>query len=66
MKIEWVVLSTEPMKVLFINIKLLSNFPLWAAIAQLVHKCRYVNMGFQKLETISFDLMHVDKCCFSE
>ena len=28
MKIKSVVLSTEPMKVLFINIKILSNFPL--------------------------------------
>ena len=65
MKIEWVVLSTEPMKVLFINIKILSNFPLWAAITQLAHNCRDVNVGFQKLETITFDLMYVDKC-FSE
>ena len=26
----------------------------------------HFNMGFQKLETISFDLMYVDKQCFSE
>ena len=60
MKIEWAVLSTEPMKVLLINIKILSNFPLWAAITQLAHNCRDVNMGFQKLETTTFDLMYVD------
>ena len=49
MKIEWVVLCADPMKVLIINIKLSSNFILWTAIAQLAHKCRDVNMGFQKL-----------------
>ena len=46
--------------------EILSNFPLWAAITQLAHNCSDVNMGFQKLETITFDLMYVDKCCFSE
>ena len=35
--------------------------PLWAVITQFAHKCRNVNMGFQKLETITFDLMYVDK-----
>ena len=29
-------------------------------ITQLAHKCRDVNMGFQKLETISSDLMYAD------
>ena len=32
-----------------------------AQITQLAARCHNVNMGFQKLEPISFDLMYVDK-----
>ena len=37
------------------------NYPLCGVITQLAARCCNVNMGFQKLEPISFNLMYVDK-----
>ena len=42
-------------------LKIWGNYPLRGIITQLAARCRNVNMGFQKLESISFDLMYVDK-----
>ena len=42
-------------------LKLWGNYPLCGVIIQLAIRCHNVNMGFQKLELISFDLMYVDK-----
>ena len=41
--------------------KIWGNYPLCGVITQLAARCRNANMGFQKLEPISFDLMHVDQ-----
>ena len=61
MKMGWVVLIVEPKTGLFITIKILSKIPLWTVITQLTHEYCDISMGFQKLKTISFDLMYVDK-----
>ena len=66
MKMGCVVPIVELETILFVTIKILSNFPLSAVITLLAQKCCDVNMGFQKWETISFELMHVDKQPFSE
>ena len=42
-------------------LKIWGDYPLCGVITQLAARCGNVNMGFQKQETISFDLMYVDK-----
>ena len=42
-----------------------NNVPLWAAITQLAPRCCDINMGFQKLETISFELMYLHIPCWT-
>ena len=46
---------------LFNYIKIWGNYPLCGVITQLATKCRNVNIDFQKLEPISFNLMYVYK-----
>ena len=50
----------------WIIFKLWGNFTLCGVITQLAARCLNVNMGFQKLESISFDLLFVDKWSTSE
>ena len=62
MKMGWVVTTVVSKTMLFKYIKNMGVITLFVGvITQLAARCRNVNMGFQKLEPISFDLMYVDK-----
>ena len=61
MKMGRVVLAVLPKTMFLKCIKNMGQLPSLWGIIQLVTKCCNDYMGFQKLETISFDFMYVDK-----